>query len=83
MDNKLKGSDLTRAMLERGDDKVLCAVNNDSDEHAITNIDNADYSFLKYIVSFNNSHFLCEDGTPWQHAVPVKKVEVTQQEVGF
>ena len=83
MDNKLKGSDLTRAMLERGDDKVLCAVNNDSDEHAITNIDNADYSFLKYIVSFNNSHFLCEDGTPWQYAVPVEKVEVTQQEVGF
>ena len=83
MDNKLKGSDLTRAMLERGDDKVLCAVNNDSDEHAITNIDNADYSFLKYIVSFNNSRFLCEEGTPWQYAVPVEKVEVTQQEVGF
>ena len=83
MDNKLKGSHLTRAMLERGDDKLLCAVNNDSDEHAITNIDNADYSFLKYIVLFNNSHFLCEDGTPWKHAVPVEKVEVTQQEVGF
>nr|WP_193216005.1 hypothetical protein [Psychrobacter sp.]QJS05544.1 hypothetical protein [Psychrobacter sp.] len=83
MDNKLKGSDLTRAMLERGDDKVLCAVNNDSDEHAITNIDNADYSFLKYIVSFNNSYFLCKDATHWKHAVPVEKVEVTQQEVGF
>ena len=83
MDNKLRGSDLARAILDRGDDKVLCAVNNDSDEHAMTDIDNADYSFLKYIVSFNNSHFLCEDGTPWKHAVPVKKVEVTQQAVGF
>lgn len=83
MYNELRGSDLTRVMLERGDEKVWCAVNNDSDEHAITNIDNANYSFLKYIVSFNNSYFLCEDGTPWKHAVPVKKVEVTQQEVGF
>nr|WP_181717020.1 hypothetical protein [Psychrobacter sp.]QJS05601.1 hypothetical protein [Psychrobacter sp.] len=83
MYKELRGSDLTRAMLERGDEKVWCAVNNESDEHAMTNIDNADYSFLKYIVSFNNSHFLCEDGTPWQYAVPVKKAEVTQQEVGF
>ena len=83
MDNKLKGSDLTRAMLERGDEKVWCAVNNDSDEQAMININNTDYGFLKYIVSFNNNHFLCEDGTPWKHAVPVKKVEVTQQEVGL
>ena len=83
MDNELRGSDLTRAMLERAEEKVWCAVNNDSDEHAMTNIDNADYSFLKYIISFNNSHFLCKNGTSWKHAVPVKKVEVTQQEVGF
>lgn len=83
MNNKLIGSDLTRAMLKRGDQQIWCAVSKDNDEHAMTTIDNADYSFLKHIVSFNNSHFLCKDGTPWQYAVPVKKDEITQKEAGL
>ena len=54
-----------------------------SDEHAITKINDADYSFLRHIVSFNNNNFLCEDETSWQYAVPIKKVEITQQDAGL
>ncbi len=83
MSSKLSGSDLTRKMLERGNKNICCAVSNDSNEQAMTAINNTGHDFLKYIVLFNDSHFLCKDGTAWQHAVPVEKVEMTQEEAGF
>lgn len=83
LNKELKGSNLASAMLERGDERVWCAVSNDSDEYAMTKINNADYSCLKHIISFNNNHFFCEDETSWQYAVPVKKVEITPQDAGF
>ena len=83
MSNKLSGSSLTQKMLEHGHEKLWCAVSNDSDEHAITAINNSERSFLEYIVFSNNGHFLCEDGTTWQYAVPVEKVEMTKEEAGF
>lgn len=83
LNRELKGSNLASAMLEDGDEKVWCVVSNDSDEHAMATINNADHSFLRHVVSFNNNYFFCEDETSWQYAVPVKKVEITQQDAGF
>ena len=40
--SKLVGSDLTRAMLERGDQQVWCAVSNESEQDAINTIKNVD-----------------------------------------
>ncbi|WP_426138375.1 hypothetical protein [Psychrobacter sp. TWR1-1-1] len=49
MNNELKGSDLTRAMLARGDKKVWCAVCDDSDEQAM--MDHCGNDFTAYIVT--------------------------------
>lgn len=75
MDNELKGSDLTRAMLARGDEKVWCAIANESDERAMTNL-NGNY-FMAYIVAFEDGLFYCTSGMPWLCAVPVKIVPMT------
>lgn len=83
MSNKLSGSGLTHKMLEHGYEKLWCAVSNDSDKHAMTAINDPKHSFLKYIVFSNDGHFLCKDGTAWQYAIPVEKVEMTQEEAGF
>ena len=57
MSNKLVGSSLTREMLERGDEQVWCAVSNDSEAHAMSIIENSDYSSLVYITSFHDDEF--------------------------
>lgn len=82
MSNKLAGSHLARAMLDRGDEQIWCAVSNDSDEHAMCITEHADYEFLTHIVSFDDG-FSCTEGVKWQYAVPVKKVQLTQDEVGL
>lgn len=82
MITELTGSDLTQAILKRGDRIVWCAVSNSSDEHAMTAIKNGYYELLVPIVSFNNG-FVCREGNIWLHAIPVKKVEVTQQDEGL
>ena len=77
------GSNLTRAMLNRGDKPVWCAVNNNGDEQAMAAIDNYDYSNTVHISSFDSSFFLCDSGITWRYAVPIRKTEITQAEVGF
>lgn len=83
MSNKLVGSSLTREMLERGDEQVWCAVSNDSEAHAMSIIENSDYSSLVYIKSFHDDEFICRAGKSWRFAIPVRKIELTQKEVGL
>lgn len=82
MNKELRGSDLTRAMLNRGDKQVWCATSNDSDKQAIAAINNKDYRAVNRIVSFNDGYFLCSTGNQWAYALPIKKVELTQAELG-
>lgn len=81
MDNKLTGSDLTRAMLDRGDKKIWCAVDDDSDERAIS--DQIDNDFTARIVSFRDGKFFCTSGMTWLYAVPIKIVPLIQEEAGL
>ncbi|WP_079691582.1 hypothetical protein [Psychrobacter sp. DAB_AL43B] len=83
MSSKLIGSDLTRAMLERGDKQVWCAVSNESEQDAINTIKNVDGRFIMHIVSFENECFLCEEEGTWKYAIPIKKIPLTQDEVGL
>lgn len=80
MNTNLVGSNLTSAMLNRGDVQVWCAVSNDSDEQAITTINNADYNCIQRITSFDGDYFFCSEGNPWVCAVPVKRIEIKQSE---
>lgn len=79
MNNELKGSDLTRALLKRGNKRVWCAVDDESDEQAIK--DHCGNDFTAYIVSFKNGCFYCSGGMSWLCAVPIKIVAVTQKEM--
>ncbi|WP_435980519.1 hypothetical protein [Psychrobacter sp. DM4] len=81
MDDKMTGSALTRAMLRRGDHEVWCAVDDTSDEQAMR--DHVSNDFTTHIVSFKNGKFLCIDGMEWFFAVPVKIIELAQEEVGL
>ena len=81
--SKLVGSDLTRAMLERGDEQVWCAVSNESEQDAISTIKNVDGRFIMHIVSFEEGCFLCKEDSTWSYAVPIKKTLLTQDEVGL
>ena len=79
MNGEITGSDLTRALLERGDKQVWCAVDDESDEQAM--MDHCGNDFTAYIVSFKNGCFYCICGTPWLFAVPIKISAVTQHEM--
>ncbi|MDN3453575.1 MULTISPECIES: hypothetical protein [unclassified Psychrobacter] len=81
MNNQLKGSDLTRALLARGDKKIWCAVCDDSDEQAM--MDHGGNDFTAYIVSFHEGCFYCSAGMPWGYAVPIKVSAVMQLEVSI
>jgi len=81
VNNKLTGSDLTRAMLDRGDKQIWCAVDDDSDERAIS--DQIDNDFTARIVSFRDGKFFCTAGMTWLYAVPIKISALTQEEVGL
>lgn len=81
MDNKLTGSDLTRLMLERGDQEVLCAVEDSSDKDAM--VDQLNNNFTARIVSFHNGSFFCTAGMSWLFAVPIKINAITQEGAGF
>ena len=78
MSNELKGSDLTRAMLARGDKQIWCAVDDDSDEQAM--MDHCGNDFTACIVSFKDGCFYCSGGSEWLFAVPIRIVAVTQYE---
>lgn len=79
MNGEITGSDLTRALLERGDKQVWCAVDDESDEQAM--MDHCGNDFTAYIVCFKNGCFYCSCGTPWLFAVPIKISAVTQHEM--
>ena len=79
--NKLTGSYLTRAMLSRGDKQVWCAVADCSDEGAMEDL--VDNDFTAFIVSFKDGDFLCTGGMEWKFAVPIKIVAVTATEAGL
>ena len=83
MSDILSGSDLTRAILEHDNKEVLCVVSNESDNQAMTSIISADQPCVFRIASFYNDRFVCKNGNLWQYAVPVKKVALTQAEVGL
>ena len=79
MNNELRGSDLTRAMLAHGEKQIWCAVCDESDERAMTELCGND--FTAYIVSFHDGYFYCTGGMPWKYAVPIKISAVMQCEV--
>ncbi|WP_350558964.1 hypothetical protein [Psychrobacter sp. CAL346-MNA-CIBAN-0220] len=79
MDIKLIGSNLTRAMLDQGHRKIWCAIDDDSDERAITDLENND--FTAYVVSYDDGKFICTSGLPWSFAVPIKISAITQDDV--
>ena len=79
MNNELTGSDLTRAMLARGDSQIWCAVADDSDEEAMEDLANND--FTAFIVSSQENCFFCTGGMEWRFAVPIKIVALTASEV--
>ena len=81
MDNKLTGSDLTRAMLERDDPKIWCAVDDESDQQATSYLKGND--FTAYIVKFQNGYFYCDGGMEWLYAVPIKIRAITYTEALF
>lgn len=81
MSNTLLGSELTRAMLERGDEQVWCAVSNISIEQAMSTISNVDKDFIKHIIAFENECFLDKEENTWKYAVPIKKTPLTQSDV--
>lgn len=83
MNSKLLGSDLTRAMLERGDKQVWCAVSNESEQDAMNTIKNIDGNFIMHIVTFKDGCFFCKEDSTWLYAVPIKKTLLTQDEVGL
>ena len=60
MGNELRGSDLTRAMLERGNKKIWCTIDDDSDQQAITDL-SGNY-FMAHVVAFKNGFFYCTGG---------------------
>lgn len=81
MNNKLTGSDLTRAMLKNGDKNIWCAVDDESDARAITDHENND--FTARIVHFEDGKFICTIGASWTYAVPIKIVALTQEDAGL
>lgn len=81
MGHKLIGSDLTRAMLKRGDKQIWCAIGDESDGHAMMDHDTND--FTAHIMSFNDGNFYCTGGMPWGYAVPIKIVEIIQHDIGL
>ena len=78
MDNQLTGSDLTRAMLERDYQKIWCAVGDESDQQAVSDLNGND--FTAYIVKFQNGYFYCDGGMQWSYAVPIKIVPIKYTE---
>lgn len=83
MNTRLMGSNLTQAMLKVGYKRVWCAVSNESDSHAMAIVSDFDLHLLVNIVSVSDDGFLCKKGKLWQYAVPVKRVELTHDEVGL
>ena len=77
----LIGSDLTRVMLENGCQNIWCAVDDNSDEDAMK--DQIENDFTAKIVSYDNENFYCTAGIAWLYAVPIKVLPMTLSDVKF
>ena len=77
----LIGSELTRLMLERGCQDIWCAVDDQSDEAAMT--DQIDNDFTARIVSYSDNKFYCSAGMEWLYAVPIKVLPMTINDVAI
>ena len=75
----LRGSELTREMLERGCQEIWCAVDDSSDENAM--MDQSEHDFTARIVSHDNESFYCTAGIAWLCAVPIKITAMTLSDI--
>lgn len=75
----LAGSDLTRAMLKRGDKIVTCAVSDSSEEDALID------GYYEVIYGIGDQDMLLAYGRRWRHAIPVNNQgkPLTDKEAGF
>lgn len=78
INTELTGSNLTRAMLNRSDQQVWCTVSDDSDEEAMQDLVNND--FTAFISSFNEYQFYSSSGVHWSFAVPIRIVATTESD---
>ena len=78
VDAKLTGSNLTRAMLEHDYQKIWCAVDDESDQKATSDLNGND--FTACIVKFQNGYFYCDGGMQWLYALPIKIRPLTSKE---
>lgn len=82
----LAGSDLTRAMLKRGDASVPCAVSGtvegDSDDSAVFDLSEGTER-LRIIVSYDGESFITDTNKAYLFAVPVLVRPLTANEVGL
>lgn len=81
MDIMLKGSELTIAMLQSGNQEIWCAVSDEGDENAMK--DQVGNDFTSRIVGFEDDQFYCESGMSWKYAVPIKIVALTQDDISL
>ncbi len=79
LNTELMGSNLTRAMLNRGDKPVWCVVADNSDKEAMENLLGND--FTAYIANFDKGSFYCTAGMEWKFAVPIKIIAMTATEM--
>ncbi|HCH27021.1 MULTISPECIES: hypothetical protein [Psychrobacter] len=77
---ELTGSDLCRAMLERGDKYVLCFVSDFSDDHAVNQ------SKMINLVTHTKGNSIFAKSARWKYAVPINQQTgepLTASEVGL
>ena len=75
------GSELTRSMLQNGQQDIWCAVSDVSDEDSME--DQMGNDFTACIVSFEEGHFYCTGDMAWRYAVPIEIRALTQSEAGL
>lgn len=73
---ELTGSLLTRTLLEKSDTPVWCAVADSSDEEAMQDLTDNDFTAL--ISSCDEYSFFSTSGIQWLCAVPIKIVRITE-----
>lgn len=75
------GSELTRSMLQNGQQDIWCAVSNVSDEDSME--DQMGNDFTACIVAFEEGYFYCTSDMAWRYAVPIEIRALTQSEAGL
>lgn len=82
----LVGSDLTIAMLKRGDKGIYCAVggtsDGSSDESVLDDLTSGE-SCLAFIVEYNGEHFIDDNHNVHEYAIPMMVTPVKAEDVGL